>query len=102
MPDKLANRPRTVPAIMKAVPGHSGPVDAITMNETAVHTITLPEGHFACIVQTNPALGYGAITILDRAEVEAHIQLLRNAMDDAERLDRGEAPVNVAPTMTRQ
>ena len=94
-------RARSVPEFIEA-PTHSGGVQpARVMTESAIHTITLPEGSFACIVQS---LGHGklaAISILDRDEVEAHIQLLRNAMDDAERLDRGQAPVHAAESLVR-
>lgn len=74
----------------------------VTMTATAIHTIELPEGHFACVVFDRDASEIGAVCILDRDEVEAHIIFLRNAMEDAERLDAGLAPLHSAPTLTRQ
>lgn len=82
-------RARTVGLMMYDVPGHNGRVlTALTATETAIHTIELPEGHFASIVLAN-ASGQSMIAILDRDELEDHIRLLRNAMEDAERLDAG-------------
>ena len=95
-------RSRSVPAVMHA-PTHGDKMKpCLVTTECAIHTMELAEGHFACIVLSTPNGPSGALAILDRDEVEAHILLLRNAMDDAERLDRGEAPVNNAPTLTRQ
>ncbi|GAA3708288.1 hypothetical protein GCM10022268_17030 [Sphingomonas cynarae] len=88
------SRARTVPALM-ITPTHSRPEGAcsIPMTETAIHTRALPEGHFAAIVMSRPEsvgkLGLSVVAILDRDEVEEHIRLLRNAMEDAELLDAG-------------
>ncbi len=90
------SRPRTVPPAMFA-PTHSRPegTRARLVTETAVHTMGLPEGHFAAIVMSRPEPAGSAfpdlavIAILDRDEVEEHIRLLRNAIEDAERLDAG-------------
>lgn len=94
-------RLRTVGEFIPA-PTHSGGVcPARVMTESAISTITLPEGSFACFVQS---LGHGklaCISILDRDEVEAHIQLLRNAMEDAERIDAGKAPIHAAESLVR-
>ena len=94
-------RERSVPAFIEA-PTHSGGVQPCrVMTESAIHTVTLAEGSFACIVQSLTGGQLAAISILDRDEVEAHIQLLRNAMDDAERLDRGEAPIHATESLVR-
>ncbi|MBS67244.1 MAG: hypothetical protein Tp170SUR191951_37 [Prokaryotic dsDNA virus sp.] len=82
------NRPRTVPAVISA-PTHSGQADCDVMTESAIHTISLVEGSFAAIVQSNPGTGKACISILDRDEIEEHIRLLRNAIEDAERINRG-------------
>lgn len=95
------SRPRTVSATMLA-PAHNGVIKTcVVMTECAIHTIDLPEGHFAAIVESRPNNDIAAITILDRDEVEAHITLLRNAMEDAERLDAGLATLHAAPSLRR-
>lgn len=94
-------RARTVPAFIEA-PTHSGGVQPCrVMTEAAIHTVTLPEGSFACIVHSLANGQLATISILDRDEVEAHIRLLRNAMEDAERLDRGQAPIHAAESLRR-
>lgn len=98
----MTNRSRTVAATMVAA-AHLGVLKrCVVMTETAIHTIELPEGHFAAIVQSRPNSDIAAISILDRDEVEAHIQLLRNAMEDAERLDSGKPTIHAAESLTRQ
>lgn len=88
------NRERTVPPFIDA-PTHSGGVQACrVMTETAIHTVTLAEGSFAAIVNSLAGGQLASICILDRDEVEHHIGLLRNAMEDAERIDQGLAPVH--------
>jgi hypothetical protein len=97
------SRARTLEATMKDVPCHGGVLkDCVVMTETAIHTIELPEGHFAAIVFSRGAASpIGAISILDEDEVEAHILLLRNAMEDAKRLDAGQETIHAAPTLRR-
>lgn len=83
-------------------PGHLDVMRrCVVMTEVAIHTITLQEGSFAAIV-TNNEQGIAAIQILDRDDVEAQIQLMRNAIEDAERIDAGQAPIHAAPTSRRQ
>jgi hypothetical protein len=91
---------RTVPAIIRA-PSHSGERDCDVMTECAIHTIALPEGHFACIIGSSPITGKASIQILDAEEVEVHIQFLRNAIEDAQRLDRGMAVRHASPSLRR-
>ena len=94
-------RERTTGPIMEA-PLHDGRTgQAVVMTESAISTITLPEGSFACFVQSTPGCPFAAISILDRDEVEAHIQLLRNAMEDAERLDQGLPTIHAAESLRR-
>lgn len=71
------------------------------MTECAIHTVELPEGHFAAIVLSHPERVRGTIAFLDRDEVEAHITLLRNAMEDAELLDAGKQPIHAAESLRR-
>ncbi len=92
---------RTLPLNIDA-PTHSGETKpSVVMTETAIHTVELPEGHFAAIVQSNPLTKIAAISILDRAEVEAHIVFLRNAIEDAERLDAGLPARHAAHSLRR-
>ena len=89
---------RTVPAQMDA-PAHGGVIKrCVTMTEVAIHTVQLPEGHFAALVLSRPNSDIAAIAFLDRDEVEAQITLLRNAIEDAERLDRGLPTKHAAPS----
>lgn len=72
------SRPRTVPPTLEA-PVHGGAIKrCAVLTEVAIHTIALPEGHFAAIVFSNPAAPFGAMAIIDKDEAEAQIQLLKN------------------------
>lgn len=86
------SRARTTGPVM-AAPTHSHPegIPCFVMNECAIHTVTLPEGAFSAIVHAceGPTGGVAVIAILDHDEVEEHIRLLRNAVEDAKRLDNG-------------
>lgn len=89
-------RSRTVGPVIEAL-GHGGVVRTCrVMTEIAISTVELPEGHFASIVLSLPNNRFASLAILDRDDVEATIELLRNAMDDADRGDRGEPMVTVA------
>lgn len=96
------SRARTVPPVMEA-PTHGGLVKpCVVMTEVAFHTITLKEGSFAAVVHSLPGEdGPAVISILDRDDVEAWIVLLRNAMEDAERIDQGKAPIHAPPSTRR-
>lgn len=92
---------RTVPPVIEA-PTHGGAIKpCIVMTECAIHTITLAEGSFAAIVHSLPDREAAVIALLDRAEVEAHITLLRNAIEDAELLDAGKGPIHAAESLRR-
>lgn len=95
-------RARTLPPFIQA-PTHGDVVKICrVMTECAIHTVGLPEGHFAAIVHSVPGDdGPAVVSFLDRDEVLAHIKLLRNAIKDAERLDAGKAPIHAAPSLRR-
>jgi hypothetical protein len=88
---------------MVEAPTHGGAIKpCLVMTECAIHTVELAEGHFAAIVHSLPGeKGPAAIAFLDRDEVEAHILLLRNAMEDAERLDAGKPAIHATPSLVR-
>lgn len=96
-------RARTVEPVI-AAPTHNDVVKrCIVMTECAISTVVLPEGHFTAIVHSLPGPdGPAVIAILDHDEVEAHIALLRNSVEDAQRLDRGQRAVHAAPSLRRQ
>jgi hypothetical protein len=96
------SRTRTLPPFVEA-PTHGGTLKpCIVMSEAAIHTVTLEEGNFAAVVLSLPGpKGPAAIAFLDRDEVEAHIVLLRNAIEDAERMDAGKAPMHATPSLVR-
>ena len=71
------------------------------MTECAIHTVELEEGHFASLVLSRPNSDVAAIAFLDRDEVTAHIKLLLNAIEDADRLDQGLAPIHAASSLRR-
>lgn len=96
------NRVRTLPA-HTPVPAHDGRMtNGVTMTECAIHTVQLQEGHFTAIVHSRPGSDISAVAYLDEEEVEAHITLLRNSVEDARLLDAGKAPIHAAPTLVRQ
>lgn len=91
-------RDRRVPDVMEA-PSHKGEMKpCVMMTETAVSTIGLEEGHFACVVFSRPDLDNGAVVVLDRDEWESMKRLMDNAMEDAERADRGEPMIHASPS----
>ncbi len=94
-------RERTTGPIMDAPVHGGGTAQAVVMTESAISTITLAEGSFACFVQSTPGCPFAAISILDRDEVEAHILLLRNAMEDAERIDQGLPAIHATESLRR-
>lgn len=86
-----------------AAPTHANGAKACrVMTATAVHTVSLPEGHFAAIVHDRDDDPEGVIVILDRSEAEPLVALLQNAITDAERLDAGQATLHAAKTGTVQ
>ena len=94
----MAGRTRILPPVVMA-PSHSHPegVPCFVGTETAISTMTLGHfGSFAAIVVAceGPSGGVAVLSVLDRDEVEEHIRLLRNAIDDAERVDQGLPPIH--------
>lgn len=87
---------RTLPPLL-GCPTHTAPVKmCAVMTATAIHTIEVEGRHFACMVTDRPDLSLGAVSVMDRAEVEAAIALLRNAIDDADRLNAGLPTIHAA------
>jgi hypothetical protein len=92
---------REVPSVITAPVHGGGEKPCVTMTECAIHTMEVEGKHYAAIVHSRPDLRTGSIAILDRAEVEAHITLLRNAIEDAERLDAGLGTIHAAESLRR-
>lgn len=87
---------RNLPPMLHC-PTHAGTVKmCAVMTRAAIHTIEVDGRHFACVVTDRPDLSLGAVSIMDRAEVEAAVTLLRNAIEDAERLDAGLPTIHAA------
>jgi hypothetical protein len=79
---------RTLPPIMQFPTHEDGRKRCLVMTSTAVHTATLASGKsFAALVINAPQQPCGAAVLMDRAETEAMIALLQNAIDDADRLN---------------
>lgn len=95
-------KPRTLDSIMHAPTHANGMKPCLVMTAAAVHTISLPEGSFAAMVHDRPDLETGYIVVMDRAETEALITLLQNAIDDADRLDAGLPALTGSGSTTRQ
>ena len=92
---------REVPGVIPT-PTHGGRVlPCLTFTECAIHTIILEEGAFAAIALSNPHDPHGAVAILDADEVDAHIVLLRNAIEDAERHNDGKPMIHAAKSLRR-
>jgi hypothetical protein len=73
----------------------------IAMNEVAFHTIKLDEGHFVAMVLSIAGTDFAVIDILDEDDIDAHVFFMRNAMEDAKRLDAGHAPIHSAESLRR-
>lgn len=84
-------RTRYLPPVVRAPTHDRGEQDCVVMNTNAIHTVTLPEGAFVAVVTDNGELA--SIAVMDADEVEAHIQLLQNAVADARRIDAGLPPI---------
>lgn len=96
------NAQRILPRVMDGLTHEQGIKPCIVMTSTAFQTVKLAEGHFACMVLNQPGSPAGAMIVLSREEVETLIATLRNAIEDAERLDQGKAPIHAAHSLTRQ
>lgn len=85
---------RVLPSLM-AFPTHAdGMKDCAVSTSTAVHTATLESGKaYAVLVHYQPDFPVGYAAVLDRAEAEAMIELLKCALDDADRINAGKVPL---------
>jgi hypothetical protein len=85
---------RDLPPIMSMPTHEEGMKDCAVGISTAVHSVQLPSGKaYATLVLNQPGFPIGYATFVDRQEGEAMIALLQNAMDDADRMNAGEAPL---------
>ncbi|MYL98743.1 hypothetical protein GR702_13315 [Novosphingobium sp. FGD1] len=90
----MTKNDRVVPPLMHFPTHEEGLKRCLVMTSTAVHTATLPSGaSFAALVINAPQHPCGAAVLMDRAETEAMIALLQNALDDADRLNAGKRPL---------
>jgi hypothetical protein len=81
---------RDLPAIMQMPTHDEGLKDCATATSVAVHAVTLSNGHsYAAVVFNQPGFPIGYANVINRAEGEAIIELLRLALDDADRLNAG-------------
>jgi hypothetical protein len=92
---------RILPRAMSMMTHDQGMMPCIVTTSTAIHTVELGTGHYAALVMNSAESPLGAVAFLNREEVEAQIQLLRNAIDDAERLDAGKVPIHATPSLRR-
>lgn len=96
------NRQRTVtPFLELPVHGEAGRKPCRVMTTVAIHTIEVDGKWFAAVVHHRPGDEFGCVSILDEADVEVQITLLRNAIQDADRLERGEAAIHATPSLRR-
>lgn len=94
---------RILPPILEMLTHDQGMKDCAVMTSTAVHTAVMAGGRaYAAMVFNQAECPIGAVIILDRAEAEAQIALLNNALDDADRINRGEQPIARADPGTLQ
>lgn len=85
---------RMLPPILEMMTHDQGMKDCAVMTDCAIHTVVMAGGRaYAAMVFNQRDCPIGAVTILSRAEAEAQIQLLNNALDDADRINRGEPPI---------
>lgn len=93
---------RVLPPVVESPVQEGGRKPCMVMTGEMVTTITLEDGRsYAAVTYSRPDLEVGAIAILSRDEVEAHVMLLRNAIDDAERANRGEQMIHASPSMEK-
>lgn len=85
---------RMLPPILEMQTHDQGMKDCAVMTDTAVHTVVMAGGRaYAAMVFNQQECPIGAVIILDRAEAEAQIALLNNALDDADRINSGKPPL---------
>lgn len=93
---------RTLPPVCEMMTHDQGMKDCFVATSTAIHTVEINGKHFASMVFNQAECPIGACVFLDRSEVEAQITLLKNAIDDAERMDQGLKPLHASPSLVRQ
>jgi hypothetical protein len=71
------------------------------MTGVDVSTVELREGHFACLTLSRPDLPAGCVLIMDRDEMESTMGMLQRAMEDADLLDAGQAPIHTTGEVGR-
>lgn len=85
---------RVLPPIMTMMTHDEGMKDCAVMTDCAVHTVEMADGcAYAAMVFNQRECPIGAAVFLNRAEAEAQIALLRNALDDADRINSGKPPL---------
>ncbi len=85
---------RILPPILEMLTHDQGMKDCAVMTTTAVHTAVMAGGRaYAAMVFNQAECPIGAVIIVDRAEAEAQIALLYNALDDADRINAGKPPL---------
>lgn len=85
---------RVLPPVMEMMTHDQGMKDCAVMTDCAVHTITMADGRaYAAMVFNQRECPVGATVVLNRAEAEAQIALLMNALDDADRINSGKPPL---------
>jgi len=90
-----------MPHVLEMLTHDQGMKDCIVCTSTAIHTVKIKGKHFAALVINQSQSPCGAVALLDRQEVEAQIALLKNAIEDAERMDEGKAPLHAAHSLER-
>ncbi|WP_066650727.1 MULTISPECIES: hypothetical protein [Sphingomonas] len=85
---------RRLPPVMEMMTHDQGMKDCAVMTDCAVHTIVMADGRaYAAMVFNQRECPVGATAVLNRAEAEAQIALLMNALDDADRINSGNPPL---------
>lgn len=67
----------------------------------AIHTVGIDGKWAAALVINQADCPIGGVILLNREEMEAQFTLIRNAIEDAERLAKGQQPIHAAPSLRR-
>lgn len=89
------------PPLIEMMTHDQGMKDCFVATTSAVHTVGIDGQYVAALVINQPGCPIGAVILLNRTEMDAHIALLRNAIDDAERMAKGLSPIHAAPSLRR-
>lgn len=103
MPDKPTPDPdRVLPPILELETHDQGMKNCAVMTSSAILNLQTPSGKwYAAIVMNQPTMPVGCVALLDGDEIDAHIALLRNAKEDADRLNAGKAPKHISQSLRR-